>query len=123
MGALLQLPQTARRAQRKDALRSAQRKAIINKRDVPRATAPYTETRPEWGLAGCRAFVAAPRHRTDGADLSGQVFLHNYDWRRDDGFGVLELIMTAPVVVASWISLQYYGSTVAPGLFGGGNKL
>ncbi len=42
MGALLQLPQTARRTQRKDALRSTQRKAIINKRDVPRATAPYT---------------------------------------------------------------------------------
>lgn len=83
----------------------------------------WAETRPEWGLAGCRAFVAAPRHRTDGADLAGQTFLHNYDWRRDDGFGVLELIMTAPVVVASWISLQYYGSTVAPALFGGGNKL
>ena len=83
----------------------------------------WAETRPEWGLAGCRAFVAAPRHRTDGTDLAGQAFLHNYDWRRDEGFGVLELILTAPVVVASWISLQYYGSTVAPNVFGGGNKL
>jgi uncharacterized protein YbcC (UPF0753/DUF2309 family) len=42
---------------------------------------------------------------------------------QDKSFGVLELIMTAPVVVASWISLQYYGSTVAPEAFGGGNKL
>ena len=41
----------------------------------------------------------------------------------DKSFGVLELILTAPVVVASWISLQYYGSTVAPDVFGGGNKL
>ena len=36
---------------------------------------------------------------------------------------MLELILTAPVVVASWISLQYYGSTVAPEVFGAGNKL
>ena len=83
----------------------------------------WAELRPEWGLAGCRAFIAAPRARTDGTALSGRAFLHSYDWRSDEGFGVLELIMTAPVVVASWISLQYYGSTVAPRLFGGGNKL
>lgn len=36
---------------------------------------------------------------------------------------MLELILTAPVVVASWIGLQYYGSLVAPEAFGGGNKL
>ena len=36
---------------------------------------------------------------------------------------MLELILTAPVVVASWISLQYYGSTVSPETFGAGNKL
>lgn len=91
--------------------------------NVARRARDWAETRPEWGLAGCRAFVAAPRHRTEGADLSGKAFLHTYDWRRDDGFAVLELVMTAPVVVASWISLQYYGSAVAPDLFGGGNKL
>jgi hypothetical protein len=61
--------------------------------------------------------------RTSGRSLGGRAFLHDYDWRQDAGFGVLELILTAPVVVASWISLQYYGSTVAPDSFGGGNKL
>lgn len=83
----------------------------------------WAETRPEWGLAGCQAFIAAPRARTKGRSLAGRSFLHDYEWRNDNGFGVLELIMTAPVVVASWISLQYYGSSVAPEVFGGGNKL
>lgn len=83
----------------------------------------WSETRPEWGLAGCSAFIAAPRERTRGCNLGGRAFLHDYDWTQDKGFKILELILTAPVVVASWISLQYYGSSVAPSLFGGGNKL
>lgn len=83
----------------------------------------WSETRPEWGLAGCEAFIAAPRALTRGRDLNGRAFLHDYDWRADGDFAVLELILTAPVVVASWISLQYYGSSVAPDVFGGGNKL
>jgi uncharacterized protein len=85
--------------------------------------ANWAEVLPELGLAGCAAFIAAPRAATAGADLGGRAFLHDYDWRADAGFGTLELILTAPVVVASWISLQYYGSAVAPGVFGGGNKL
>jgi uncharacterized protein YbcC (UPF0753/DUF2309 family) len=83
----------------------------------------WAQVRPEWGLAGCAAFIAAPRIATAGTDLGGRAFLHSYDWRSDEGFGTLELILTAPVVVASWISLQYYGSAVAPEVFGGGNKL
>ena len=90
---------------------------------IARRSRDWAETRPEWGLAGCRAFIAAPRASTTGRDLQGTAFLHDYAWRGDKGFATLELIMTAPVVVASWISLQYYGSTVAPELFGGGNKL
>ncbi|TWB25084.1 YbcC family protein [Nitrospirillum bahiense] len=83
----------------------------------------WAEIRPEWGLAGCAAFVAAPRAVTASGDLKGRAFLHSYDWREDCDFATLELILTAPVVVASWISLQYYGSAVAPTLFGGGDKL
>lgn len=83
----------------------------------------WAQVRPEWGLAGCSAFLAAPRGRSAGKALDGRCFLHDYDWRQDRDGSVLELILTAPVVVASWISLQYYGSSVAPGLFGAGNKL
>ncbi len=90
---------------------------------LARRSRDWAETRPEWALAGCQAFIAAPRARTANRDLAGRAFLHDYNWYRDPDFGVLELIITAPVVVASWISLQYYGSTVAPTLFGGGNKL
>lgn len=83
----------------------------------------WAEVRPEWGLAGCAGFIAAPRGATAAADLQGRIFLHTYDWKTDNAFATLELILTAPVVVASWINLQYYGSSVAPTQFGGGNKL
>ncbi|MEF3048662.1 YbcC family protein [Pseudotabrizicola sp. L79] len=90
---------------------------------LARRAQDWAEPRPEWGLAGCGAFIAAPRKATAGRDLQGRAFLHSYDWQADQGFATLELILTAPVVVASWISLQYYGSSVAPAVFGGGNKL
>jgi uncharacterized protein YbcC (UPF0753/DUF2309 family) len=83
----------------------------------------WSQVRPEWGLAGCAAFIAAPRGRTRGRDLKGRAFLHSYEWQADEGFPVLELIMTAPLVVASWINLQYYGSTVDNRVMGAGNKV
>jgi uncharacterized protein YbcC (UPF0753/DUF2309 family) len=83
----------------------------------------WSQVRPEWGLAGCAAFVVAPRHRTAHLDLQGRAFLNSYDWRQDQDFAVLESIMTAPMIVGSWINLQYYGSTVDNTAFGCGNKV
>ncbi len=83
----------------------------------------WAQPRPEWGLAGAQAFIAAPRAVTQGLDLQGRCFLHSYDAALDPEFKTLELILTAPVVVASWISLHYYGVTVAPEVLGSGNKL
>lgn len=91
--------------------------------DLPRRGKDWSELRPEWGLAGCRAFIVAPRARSRGCDLGGRAFLHDYDWRQDAGFSTLELILTAPAVVTSWIALQYNGSATAPEVFGAGNKL
>jgi len=83
----------------------------------------WSQVRPEWGLAGNAAFIAAPRSRTRGIDLGGRVFLHDYQWKSDAGFAVLDLIMSAPMIVANWINLQYYGSTVNNRAFGAGNKV
>ena len=82
----------------------------------------WSQVRPEWGLAGNAAFIAAPRVRTAGIDLEGRAFLHSYDYLQDQNEKVLELIMTAPMVVASWINLQYFGSTTNNKAFGSGNK-
>ncbi|MCY2963197.1 MAG: Na-translocating system protein MpsB [Planctomycetota bacterium] len=83
----------------------------------------WAEVRPEWGLAGNAAFIAAPRSRTHALNLGGRSFLHSYDHRLDPDLKVLELIMTAPMVVANWINLQYYASAVDPVALGSGNKL
>lgn len=83
----------------------------------------WAELRPEWGLAGNAAFVIAPRARTRGLDLGGRVFLHDYRWSQDNEFRVLDLLLSAPMVVAHWINLQYYASTVDPLRYGSGNKV
>lgn len=83
----------------------------------------WSEVRPEWGLAGCAAYIIAPRDRTAGLELGGGVFLNSYDYQRDDGFAILESIMTAPMIVGAWINLQYYGSAVDNRVFGCGNKV
>jgi Uncharacterized protein conserved in bacteria len=83
----------------------------------------WSQVRPEWALANNAAFIAAPRQRTAGMDLDGRAFLHEYAWQKDDGFKILELIMTAPMVVANWINMQYYGSVVDNPRFGSGNKV
>jgi len=90
---------------------------------VRRRARDWAETRPEWGLADNAAFIVAPRARTRGLDLAGRSFLHDYVWADDHDGTVLELIMTAPMVVTHWINLQYYASTVDPERFGSGNKV
>ncbi|MEK8089542.1 DUF2309 domain-containing protein [Thermithiobacillus plumbiphilus] len=91
--------------------------------DLRRRSRDWSQVRPEWALAKNAAFIAAPRDRSLGADLEGRAFLHEYQWRKDQEFKILELIMTAPMVVANWINMQYYGSVVDNQRFGSGNKV
>jgi len=82
----------------------------------------WSEVRPEWALARNAAFIAARRERTRGVDLAGRAFLHEYDWTLDADSSVLRLILSAPMVVASWINLQYFASTVDNRVYGCGTK-
>jgi hypothetical protein len=91
--------------------------------DIFRRSRDWAEVRPEWGLAGNAAFIVAPRSRTAGLNLGGRTFMHSYDQQKDPELKVLELIMTAPMIVTSWINLQYYASAVDNRAFGSGNKV
>ena len=77
---------------------------------------------PEWGLAGNAAFVIGPRTLTRDLDLSGRVFLHDYQPDLDYDEAILETILTAPTIVTQWINAQYYASTVDHEIFGAGDK-
>ena len=87
-----------------------------------RRAADWAETRPEWGLAGNAGFVVGPRGLTSDLDLDGRAFLHSYDWSTDPDGDALEAILAGPVVVAQWISAQYYFSTVDNAAYGSGSK-
>ena len=93
------------------------------KRSVIRRSRDWSQVRPEWGLAGNHSFIVAPRQRTRHLNLAGRSFLHDYCWQRDAEFSLLELIMTAPMVVTHWINMQYNASVTDPVKFGSGNKV
>ena len=86
-------------------------------------TRDWSEVRPEWGLANNAAIIFAERTRTRGCDLSGRVFLHDYDPTLDADGSLLEALLAAPMVVANWINLQYFASVTVPEVYGAGNKL
>ncbi len=96
--------------------------ATVDRAVRARAT-DWAQVRPEWGLANNAAFIVAPREHCRHLDLGGRSFLHEYRHAEDEGFGVLELIMTAPMVVTHWINFQYYASTVDGARYGSGNKV
>ncbi|GIX30894.1 MAG: UPF0753 protein [Porticoccaceae bacterium] len=118
----------ASRAARRDRVRRLEpHLASLSDRQLAREFArrgrDWSEVRPEWGLAGNAAFIAAPRAWTRGLDLEGRVFLHDYDASRDADYRLLETLLTAPLVVAHWINMQYNAAVTDPRRLGSGNKV
>lgn len=120
---LVQIEHWLQKAGRLSRVERSPRLGSLNAEDLLRRSRDWAEVRPEWGLAGNAAFIVAPRSRTVGMDLGGRTFMHSYDYQRDPELKVLELIMTAPMVVTNWINMQYYASSVDPVAFGSGNKV
>jgi uncharacterized protein YbcC (UPF0753/DUF2309 family) len=90
---------------------------------VRRRSMDWANSRPEWGLSGNAAFLIGRRGLTKGLHLEGRVFLHSYDPDSDPEGGLLEKIMTAPLIVGELISLTYYFSAVDPWAYGSGSKV
>ena len=112
----------ALREERSGSLGVADGDAAHLERLLRRRGRDWSEVRPEWGLARNASFLAARRGRTRGVDLHGRAFLHEYDAAADPDGSVLRQVLSAPMVVASWINLQYFASTVDNRVFGCGTK-
>ncbi len=92
-------------------------------REVQRRSGDWSQVRPEWGLSGNAAFIIGRRELTRRIDLEGRVFLQSYDPQEDPTGRLLEILMTGPLVVGQWISMEYYFSTVDNEVYGSGSKI
>lgn len=100
----------------KDGVRAA-------RQELERRSLDWAQVRPEWGLSRNSVFIVGSRRLTRAADLKGRSFLHSYDHAADGDGKLLEIIMTAPLIVAQWINMEYYFSAVSPDVYGSGSKI
>jgi uncharacterized protein YbcC (UPF0753/DUF2309 family) len=90
---------------------------------VRRRSIDWSQVRPEWGLSSNTTFLIGRRELSKGLDLGGRVFLHSYDYREDPSNRLLEVLLTAPQVVAQWINMEHYFSAVDNEVYGSGSKI
>ncbi len=92
-------------------------------RETRRRSCDFSQVRPEWGLSGNAAFIIGRGSLTKGINLEGRAFLHSYNYQDDPTGRFLEIILTAPQVVAQWINMEHYFSTVDNEVYGSGSKI
>ena len=90
---------------------------------VIQRSADWSQVRPEWGLSSNTAFIIGRRELTKSLNLEGRVFMHTYDYRYDPESKFLEVLLTAPQVVAQWINMEHYFSTTDYDVYGSGSKI
>lgn len=92
-------------------------------KEVTRRSGDWSETRPEWGLAGNAAFIIGSRALTKDINLEGRVFLNSHDYRLDPTSALLEGLMMGPMVVGQWINAEHYFSATDTEVYGSGSKI
>jgi uncharacterized protein YbcC (UPF0753/DUF2309 family) len=92
-------------------------------RHAQRQAMDWSQVRPEWGLAQNLYFIIGRRELTQRMSLEGRAFLHSYDYRIDPKQWLLVNILSGPLVVAQWINMEHYFSTVDNERFGSGSKV
>ena len=92
-------------------------------REIERNAMDWSQVRPEWGLSRNAYIVIGRRDLTKDMSLDGRAFMHSYDYRLDPKQRLLENIITGPLVVAQWINMEHYFSTVDNEKFGSSSKV
>ena len=91
--------------------------------EVERNAMDWSQVRPEWGLSRNAYLIIGRRSLTKDMSLEGRSFLHSYNYRLDPKQRLLENIITGPLVVAQWINMEHYFSTVDNERFGSSSKV
>ena len=92
-------------------------------REIERNAMDWSQVRPEWGLSRNAYIIIGRRDLTRSMSLEGRAFMHSYDYRLDPKQRLLENIITGPLVVAQWINMEHYFSTVDNERFGSSSKV
>ncbi|MBN2815707.1 MAG: DUF2309 family protein [Campylobacterales bacterium] len=92
--------------------------------DIMIKSMDWSETRPEWGLAGNMGVFAGPRDSIKHMAFGNRLFMHSYDAQLDnENADILTRIFNGPLVVGEWINLEHYFSTVDNAIYGAGSKV
>jgi uncharacterized protein YbcC (UPF0753/DUF2309 family) len=104
--------------------RAAQLPYTNTQNDIMVKSMDWSETRPEWGLAGNMGVFAGPRKSIKHMPFGNRLFMHSYDAKLDnENADILTRIFNGPLVVGEWINLEHYFSTVDNAIYGAGSKV
>jgi len=104
--------------------RAAQLPYTKTQNDIMVKSMDWSETRPEWGLAGVMGVFAGPRKSIKHMPFGNRLFMHSYDAKLDNQDAeILTRIFNGPLVVGEWINLEHYFATVDNAIYGAGSKV